>query len=127
MISSLKLHWTSITVGENILLQKGSSCIQSFSVSFSTFLMHFPSFPFFSLQVFCRNSDCSVPYAFTHHLLNLAGTLNQFLMLAALLSLAFSASLRFHFISLFFFFFLVYGMFLSLNNKQNTSPIHHSQ
>lgn len=44
MISWLKLQWTSVTVGENILLQKGSTCPPVISGLF--FKMHFQSFPF---------------------------------------------------------------------------------
>lgn len=50
------------------------------------FFLHFQSFPFFaSLKCFVGNLTApSLPFAFIHHLLKLAITANQFLMLAAL-------------------------------------------
>lgn len=44
--------------------------------------------PLCILQEFCRKFERSFPFTFTRHLLTLAAALNQFLMLAALRSLA---------------------------------------
>lgn len=47
MISWLKLQWTSVAVGENILLQKGSTCPPVISALF--FLNAFSIFPLFCI------------------------------------------------------------------------------
>lgn len=105
MIRWLHLDWNECNRRRGHIAAKGlfSFSVSQF-VSFSTppaFLRLFPSFPCspsLHLLSVCREFDCSVPFTFTHHLLNLAATVNQFLMLAALQSLASSVSLCLHFI-----------------------------